>query len=286
MSDPSASRLSRAQQASAEQQLSTYLFKTGLSFAKRHYLLTCSYILGLLVLQFAQGFAVTPALRDAYDGAMQQTDIPRLHEAMEELAVRQQTYYDSKGWFFSCDDTCQEAKASLALAQQELDAAEAHNARVLSTARARVGVFSQYGVQDARDKFWGAFEAGRGFAKRASMYDALFLSINAMRRDDSLLSVVLNWLFQMALNFTLGMIGALIGFASQLYFLLSSYQAGWGEALAFFGLAMAAACSVLASFIVGLYLTAATGAYVAVKASGGRVRITAGGTAHRMIHVE
>jgi hypothetical protein len=150
-----------------------------------------------------------------------------------------------------------------------------------------VGVFSEYGIADARDLFWTAYEGGRSFAKRASMYDALALSISAMRRDDSLISVILNWLIQAAINFSMGMIGAVVAFAWQLWGLLASYQAGWPEALAFFGLAMVAAVSLLASFVVGVYFTAATAAFVAVRASGGAVRITAGDRhGRRVLHAE
>ena len=36
-------------------------------------------------------------------------------------------------------------------------------------------MFSGYAVQEARDLFWSTFAAGKGFAKRSSMWDLLFM---------------------------------------------------------------------------------------------------------------
>ena len=36
----------------------------------------------------------------------------------------------------------------------------------------KVGVFSMYAVQEARDLFWGSMGQGKAFAKRASMWYA------------------------------------------------------------------------------------------------------------------
>ena len=270
----------------AGEDLSLFLVKAGINFARRHYVATALYIVGLVLFQFASGYAVTPAMKTNYEAALQHTDFPRLYKAREELALRTQDYRSVKGWF-SCDETCEAARRDMVLAQQELDAADAHNARALSQARASVGVFSEYGVADARESFWESYEHGKVFAKRASMYDALFMSISAMRRDDSLLSVVINWAIQALINFTMGMVGALFGFAWQLWALLTSYQVGAAEAFAFFSLALLAALSLLGSIVVGLYATAAGTAFVAIKASGATLRIQPGdGRRGRSAHVD
>ena len=283
---PLAATIPPSSSSSPYADVSLVLFKQGILFAKKHSLLTVTYILGLLLFQFAQGWAVTPEMQQGYEKALLNADLPRVFQAREEVQLRSEDYRSLKGWF-SCNEQCLQAKSAMLQAQSELEAAEMHNAAALSEARARVGVFSEYGIQDARTLFWDCYEAGRGFVKRASMMDALFLSINMMQRDESLISVVVNWLFSLAVNFTIGMIGAFVGFAWQMWALLTSYQAGWPAAILFFSLALAAAFSVLVSFIIGLYLTAATTVYVAVKASVGYVRISAAGNnnGRRIAHV-
>jgi len=179
-----------------------------------------------------------------------------------------QEYRNSRGWFFTCDHHCHELyeisqKMNLELARQE----EAY-ANALSEARAQVGIFSEYGVTDARESFWDAYYRGAGFAKRMSYWDALWMSIGAMRRDESLLSVFLNWLLSAALNFTIGMISALISFMFHLGSLLFSYQASPLTAITFFGLAFAGAFAVIASYLVGAYFVAATTAFVTLQATG------------------
>ena len=57
----------------------------------------------------------------------------------------------------------------------QLKEARAAQYAALSEAKSKVGVFSGYAVQEARDLFWSTFAAGKGFAKRSSMWDLLFM---------------------------------------------------------------------------------------------------------------
>ena len=53
----------------------------------------------------------------------------------------------------------------------------------MSDIKSRVGVMSVYGVQEARDLFWGTFAGGkRCTAQRQSMWDLLFMGLNSTRR--------------------------------------------------------------------------------------------------------
>lgn len=65
------------------------LFRAGVNFAKRHYLLTTVYIVGLLVLQFATGFAVSPEQRVAFDSALAKIDLNALEQAKERAYFSQ-----------------------------------------------------------------------------------------------------------------------------------------------------------------------------------------------------
>jgi hypothetical protein len=262
------------------------LFQAGFSFAKRHYLLTAFYIVGLLLVQFGTGLAVSQVQRQNFDKALAKIDMAALEEAraqafhgahdvsnlstsrMTDAHPVDQQYRQSRGWFFTCDKQCHEMYELSQLAKQALQRQEdAYNAAI-SEARASVGIFSEYGVSDARESFWNSYYGGTSFAKRMSYYDALFMSIGAMRRDESLLSVFLNWLLSAALNFTMGMITALVTFMFHVGSLLFSYQASPLTAVGFFALAFCGAFAVIASFLVGAYFAAATTALVALTATG------------------
>ena len=80
-----------------------------------------------------------------------------------------------------------------------------------------------------------------------------------------MMEFVLRFLFQMLMNFTIGMIGALIGFYWYLWGVVTSYQPGVLLTIVFFLLASVAATSLVASYLVGLYSVAAGGVYVAAK---------------------
>jgi hypothetical protein len=53
-------------------------------------------------------------------------------------------------------------------------------------------------VEEARELFWGTFAAGKGFAKRASYWDLLFMGIGSMGRDEGLLAFVLRFVMHVS----------------------------------------------------------------------------------------
>lgn len=237
----------------ARNELALSLFKGGVNFAKRHYLATTLYVLGLIVFNLATGFAVNEVQRREYTAIISTIDIGELEKAKKRARLSYEDYYDSKGWFFSCDAKCTRNHQIYEADVRRVEEIEASHYAVVSKARSGVGVLSEYAVSDARDLFSEAFHRGKEFAKRQSIFDALFLGLSAARRDESLLSVLLNWLLQAALNFTIGMLSALVSFGFHVGSLIISYN-GSGNALSaigFFFLAFTAACAYVASFIVG-----------------------------------
>ena len=63
------------------------LFQAGLGFAKRHYMLTAFYIVGLLLAQFATGFTVTTPQRAQFEKALSSMDLGSLERARENAAI-------------------------------------------------------------------------------------------------------------------------------------------------------------------------------------------------------
>ena len=54
----------------SEAELPTLLFKAGATFAKKHYMLSGSWLLGLLICLFAQGFQPEPTAVEQYEACL------------------------------------------------------------------------------------------------------------------------------------------------------------------------------------------------------------------------
>ena len=68
---------------------------------------------------------------------------------------------------------------------------------------------------------------GKSFAQRQSKWDALFMGIGAMGRDENLLSYILRLLLSVAFNFTIGkvyMLPAAFAFQWHIFYIIAVYQ--------------------------------------------------------------
>lgn len=163
----------------------------------------------------------------------------------------------------------------------ELRAVEQASMAAIREAKGKMGLFSSFGVEETRDLFWTRFAQGRSFAARQSRWDALFLGISAMGRDEHFISYALRVLAQVLLNFTVGMMGAVLSFIWSLYALVASYQASLLTALSFFLLASLAALSFGITWLIGMYLTAAGAVYVGAKLVAANLRLEGGDAPRR-----
>ncbi len=85
-----------------------------------------------------------------------------------------------------------------------------------------VGVWSVYGVEEARALFWRSVEGGKSFAKRQTMFD-MFFSFT-MGRDETLGAFLLRAVLTLLFNLTVGLVFSLLGFAWNLWSLLVAYK--------------------------------------------------------------
>jgi len=248
-----------------ESQLIVHMATKQLNWMKRHPIWSFLWILGLFLMTFVQGIAVDPATQDSFfDKVDNANDIA--YRDVREAALREkaayENYYYSKGWF-SCDSRCQANYEMYQKAQGELQGSQGLHAAALSDAKATVGIFSQFGVQETRKIFWDAWERGKAMAKRMSFWDVMFMGMRS-NRDDTWMEVGLRLLMQIIMNFTIGMTFALLGFMWSLWNLIWTYKAGLAGLLFFF-LAGTAACSMLATFLLGLYSAGTLVAFTAIK---------------------
>mmetsp|Transcript_22891 Transcript_22891/g.33448 ORF Transcript_22891/g.33448 Transcript_22891/m.33448 type:complete len:202 (+) Transcript_22891:324-929(+) len=188
--------------------------------------------------------------------------------------------------FFSCDSVCQEWKEIADSRRRRVDSLQADIDKQLSDAKSKLGLFSEVGVGEARELFWRRFGQGKQFAQRQTKWDALFMGIGAMRRDEGLVGYLLRLLLSMLFNFTIGMVGSVIGFMWSLYSVIASYQASIWAALVFFGFASLAAVSFALTWVFGLYAASAGAVYVTAKLIASNMRLEDGTQPRRRVHFD
>lgn len=150
------------------------------------------------------------------------------------------------------------------------------NAR-MSDAKSVAGLFSEVGVGEVTDSFWQYFASGKQFAKRQSMWDAMFMGFRSMGRDESMVEYMLKMLMQVLINFSMGLIMALVIFIFGLWKIIQTYQPSPLTALFFFVTATCAAFAFVSTYLFALYGAAAGGVYGMVKMAETNRRIEGGG---------
>ncbi|KAJ1462102.1 hypothetical protein M885DRAFT_476182 [Pelagophyceae sp. CCMP2097] len=244
--------------------------------AKAHPRVCGTWMLGLALVVFATGFRISASSAAAYEAGMARADLSEpISKAAQRLARLRQQEYASSGWF-ACDAQCQHYRNAATHAQRELEHLRHDEVAAASDVKANVGVFSEYGVAEARDTFWATFAGGKDFAKRQSMWDLLFRGLSySSSRDENAAAVVLRWLIQLLFNFTLGLCGALVVFWYKLWGLVSSYQPNPIAALCFAAAAGLAATSMVATYLFAMYFCAASGVAAVGAAAQAQARIEA-----------
>lgn len=271
----STSREEQLMQAREMDRVSTAMINFGTGVVKRNPIKVGAYLLGILVCLFFNGMKVTDMQRNEYYKLLDTIDHASIDSATEDLHYANQAYRQSKGWF-SCDANCQLKKADMEGYQKIFNQLRADQDNKLAEAKSKLGLFSEHGVAETRDLFWLRLSQGKGFATRQTKWDALFMGMSAMGRDEKLVSYLLRLAMSMIFNFTLGIFGAVVGFVFSLMSLIQTYQASLPSALAFFTFATIAAVSFGLTWLFGLYIATAGTVYVGAKLIASNMRIENG----------
>jgi hypothetical protein len=159
--------------------LGTMILHGAAGFARRNKVVTGSYLLGILVLLLVgSGTRLTYEQRRRYEELMNSIDVDADYRASQKFAQADYDYRNSRGWFFSCyDDTCRYHKRRRDAAQVEWDQIRAKGMARLNQAKAVAGLFSEVGVSEVKDRFWSHFHSGQQFAKRQTMWDAMYVKL-------------------------------------------------------------------------------------------------------------
>jgi ABC-type multidrug transport system fused ATPase/permease subunit len=234
-------------------------------FAKKHKVISGSYIIGILtLLLIGSGTKLSLDQRREYNSIMQTIDLQAEFDATQAFWTADNAYRASKGWF-TCDGLCQRNKQRMEQAKYRLDQIRKEGEARMSDAKSVAGLVSEVGVGEVQDSFWTYFTSGKQFAKRQSMWDAFFIGFRSMRRDEKFLEYALNVLMQVLVNFSMGLVMALIMFVIGLWSIVRSYQSNPLVAVVFFVCAACAAFSFVATYLLAIYGAAAGGVYGVLK---------------------
>lgn len=224
------------------------------------------WVVGLLVAAFASGFTVDKATAESYMDTMQHASTvnqKELSRALNNYQRANQEYTNKKGWFWSCDHSCQRAKDKMEMAKAEFDRVNAKVVQIKNDARAEVGIWSTFGVKEVRDSFWSAWQSGKDFAARMTMYDAMFAMFRS--REESMLATILQLVFQYIMNLSLGLVSTFFFFLYEVYGLIQAYGESFLTGLAFFLLVLVAGMATIGTYLFGLVGTVAGGGLFVAK---------------------
>ena len=134
------------------------------------------------------GTRLTMQQQSNYNRIMSTINVQAEYDATDDYWKARQMYQATKGWF-TCDGLCQRHKARMERAEMNLKAIRQEGAARMADAKQSVGLLSEIGVGEVKDSFFTYLYQGKQFAKRQSMWDALFIGIRTMTRgrDESML---------------------------------------------------------------------------------------------------
>jgi len=229
------------------------------------------WMFGLFCALYASApYPTTEEQRAEFEAILVQSEsVPGYDAALDRmLAARHELDYH-KGWFWWMSSEASERVAGLQarfdVAERQFGVIDAQRTALRSEAFGVVGLWSEFGVQEARQLFWDCLEKGKGFAKRATFWDMLFGV--TMGRDENIGAFLFRLAINFALNVTIGLIGVIVSFLFYLWSMVTAYQASLLSGLAFFAVAMVAGLSVAALYIFVIYGTIVGGGYLMVRAA-------------------
>jgi cation transport ATPase len=249
------------------------------TFAQRHKFITGGYMLGLLVIVFiGSGTQLSYQQRQKYNRIMDTIDLQAEYDATNTYWMARNAYQSTKGWF-SCDGLCQRNKRRMEEAERSLNDIRKEGEARMSDAKAIAGLTSEVGVGEMKDSFNQYLTAGKQFAKRQSMWDAMFMMFRSMgsrHRDESTADFIIRFAMNVLLNFSIGLVMAFVMFVIGLWSIIRSYQPNPIMAVAVFVAAACAAFSFVATYLMVIYGAAAGGIYGLAKLAENQARLQNG----------
>lgn len=210
----------------------------------------------------------TPEMKKQYESMLvDAANIPEYEATYQQYAIAQEYANDAKVWFWRFREPyATQVKERQLVADQwssKLAQMDAEREAKMKQARQYVGIWSDYGMADLRNRFWDAFDKGKVFAQQQTFYQMLMHVLSS--REEDVVSTLVQWVFTALINFTTGLLGSLFYFFFSLLSMVYSYQPDPFSALAFFVLGFVGAASVISAYLIGMYGLVAGGTYAVGK---------------------
>ena len=264
--------------------ISSELVRFGIDRIKKNPIKTSFYILGLIICLFVNGYSVSHENYQKFDSIINKIDYEKIARARDTMLKAQLEYEKRVGFFWSCNDICKEKKDIYFQKKNIYDILEKEQKLEERNARGYLGIFSNVAVAEARELFWKKFAAGKEAANRQSKWDAFWIGLSVMGKDESFFEWIVRVIMAVLMNFSVGIIFACFIFIFSLYELISQYNPSTIAASLFFVFATSAAVSFCLSFIIAMYI-AVTGVVLGagvIVGSGGHNRIGRGAERRRL----
>jgi hypothetical protein len=153
--------------------------------------------LGLSLLFLVPGLTPSSSALTLYNRALPpRSDIAAEQEALLEYRNANRQYEESRGWFWSCDASCQSLKHDMLERKAVYEGARARVQAAATEARGHLGIWSTHGVEKAKEVFWGSFNDAMGAAKRSSVFDFIFYGLRSQFRDEGFTEFALKMVFR------------------------------------------------------------------------------------------
>eukprot|EP00039_Didymoeca_costata_P020161 m.340276 g.340276 ORF g.340276 m.340276 type:complete len:291 (+) comp19221_c0_seq1:433-1305(+) len=238
------------------------------------------------------GFGIFVLLYAAAPAPTSEADRARFHELLQSsnnvkgydealdawYDASDQLYY-AKGWFWWLSSEASEQvyywREQEARTRGVLDKLEAEREVLRREAFNVVGLFSEYGVEEARQLFWDCFEKGKGFARRSTFFEVVFGAMTG--RDETITSLIARAVIGFLIYVPMGLFGSLISFTYYLFGMVYAYKASLLSGGLFFLLALLGGSSMCALYIFLVYGSVATVGYAIVYSKFGRLEAGPGG---------
>jgi hypothetical protein len=117
-------------------------------------------------------------------------------------------------------------------------------------AKKNLGIFSIYGVAEARDLFWSTYGWGKSMAQRMSFWDMMFSGLS-MRRDEQFVEFAMRLAVKVFQNIIISTFAVCVSFATSIPKIIYSFSPSIPEAILFYFVAMCALLSTVLTCCVG-----------------------------------
>jgi hypothetical protein len=237
-------------------------------FVTRNPLISASYLIGITVALLGRGFSVDSAALNHYQSGLREAASMGSERLRTELMQTEQLHYNAKGWFFACDESCQKLGRRVEKLRQQVEQSDLKRDQTIKSAKAAVGIWSVFGVDEIRGLFWRAWDQGTAMAQRMTMYDSVGYAFGSMfgsRKEENLISVLVQLFLRFVVNLTVGLVTSVFIFLLSAIQVINSYGPDIFSAIAFYFLLVCAAASTLVSFLGLVYAGTVVGIATVAK---------------------